>query len=135
MKSEVRAATTVTVHVPMAFAVRGGRREIISNASQMSTISSPKSSNALLKALARAHRWRCLIETGQYASITELARAENVNQSYACRLLRLTLLGPAAVVEILNGNYASDFALKQLMKPFPVEWDEQLIAFKLNRGI
>lgn len=74
-----------------------------------------------------------MIEAGQYASITELAQAQKVNQSYACRLLRLTLLAPAVVVDILNGNYTSDLMLKQFMRPFPVEWQKQLSRFIKRR--
>jgi hypothetical protein len=56
----------------MTFVMRGGRKTIISDLSPPP--SQPKSDNALLKALARAHRWRRQIENGDYASITELAR-------------------------------------------------------------
>ena len=69
-----------------------------------------------------------------YASITELAKAEGVNQSYACRLFLLTLLAPAVVIEILNGRQNSDLKLKQLTRPFPVRWDEQRAVLKLNAG-
>jgi hypothetical protein len=130
MKPSAKNAATITVHVPMTFAIRGGRKAIISEALRVGLASPPNSNNALLKALARAYRWRRMIESGQYASITELARAENVNQSYACRMLRLTLIAPAIVVDVLNGSYISDLMLKQFMKPFPVEWDRQLAKLK-----
>jgi hypothetical protein len=133
MKSATKDAATVTVHVPLAFAVRGGRKQIISDAPKALAVPSPRTGNALLKALARAHRWRSMIESGQHASITELAQAQNVNQSYACRLLRLTLLAPAVIVDILNGDYTSDLMLKQFMKPFPVEWNEQRAGFRKIR--
>jgi len=94
----------------------------------------PRIDNALLKALARAHHWRRMIESGEYASITELADAEGVDQSYACRLLRLTLLAPAIVTEILNGRLNSEIMLKQLLKPFPVNWDEQKALIKIGKG-
>ena len=106
---------TITVHVPMTFTVRGGRKTVIS---QFTTAPpQPRIDDALLKALARAHCWRRKIESGEYASITELAKAEGVNQSYACRLLRLTLLAPAIVGEILNGRQNTDVMLRQLLKP------------------
>ena len=133
MKSATRTAATVTVHVPLTFAVRGGRKEIISDVPEAPAVSSLRTGNALLKALARAHRWRSMIESGQYTSITELAQAQNVNESYACRLLRLTLLAPAIVADILNGNYTSALMLKQFMKPFPVEWNKQCAGFTSSR--
>jgi hypothetical protein len=85
----------------------------------------PRIDNALLKALARAHRWQRMIESGEYASITELAKSEGVNDSYACRMLRLSLLAPSIVTAILDGRHNCDVMLKQLMKPLPVLWNEQ----------
>jgi hypothetical protein len=120
---------TVTVHIPMTFTIRGGRKTIVSDA--MPAPPHQRIDNALLKALARAHRWRRMIEGGDYASITELAKAEGVNESYACRVLRLSLLAPGIVTAILNGRHSSDVMLKDLMKPLPVRWDEQIAALKI----
>ena len=92
----------------------------------------PRIDNALLKALARAHRWQRMLESGEYASITELAKAEDVNDSYACRVLRLSLLAPSIVTAILDGRHDCDVMLKQLMRPLPVRWDEQTAALKLG---
>jgi hypothetical protein len=124
--------TTVTVHVPMTFTVRGGRKTILSDAAPAPP--RPRIDNALLKALARAHRWRRMIERGDYASITELAKAEGVNESYACRVLRLSLLAPSIVTAILDGRHSSSVMLKDLMKPLPVRWDEQIAALKIADG-
>lgn len=71
--------TTVTIHVPMKFTIRGGRSTII--ADELPATPQPRIDNALLKALARAHQWRRKIEGGEYASIAELARTEGVNES------------------------------------------------------
>ena len=114
----------LTVHVPMRFAIRGGRKTIVAEIDRPRTQS--RIENALLKALAKAHRWRRQIENGEYASITELAKSQRVNKSYACRLLRLTLLGPQIVIEILNGAADEALTMRQLTKPFPVEWHRQL---------
>jgi hypothetical protein len=51
--------------------------------------------SAMVKAIARAHRWRQMLESGVHTTITELAAAEKINQ--LCRLLRLTLLAPDLV--------------------------------------
>jgi hypothetical protein len=123
--------STLTVHVPMTFAMHGGRKTIISDL--LRAPSQPRVDNALLKALARAHRWRRLIESGEYASISELAKAEGVNDSYACRILRLTLLAPAIVDDILNERHNSDLMLKRLMKPLPARWDEQSEVLKIGQ--
>lgn len=121
---------TVTIHVPMRFSVRGGRKAIIPEVSRPPA--QPRLENALLKALAKAYRWRQRIENGEYASITELANTMRVNESYACRLLRLTLLAPEIVNEILNGVPNENLSVGRLTKPFPVEWHMQLSDFKIR---
>jgi hypothetical protein len=123
---------TITVHVPMRFATRGGRKTIVSEAGCPDT--QLRAENALLKALAKAHRWRQQIESGEYASITELAKAQRVNESYACRLLRLTLLAPQIVIKILNDGATEALSVSRLSRPFPVEWRTQLSLFMCAKG-
>jgi hypothetical protein len=125
-----KSTQTITVHVPMSFTIRGGRKTVISEAVQPPP--QPRVDNALLKGLARAHCWRRMIEDGHYASITELAKAKGMNESYACRLLRLTLLAPAIVTEILDGRRA-EITLKLLSRPFPSRWDAQAAEFKARQ--
>jgi hypothetical protein len=138
MKNSAQPAT-ITVHVPIRFVIRGGRKMIISDAEGNSHAQyklahdapRQRTDNALLKAVAKAHRWQRKIERGEYASITELAKSENVNQSYACRILRLTLLAPELVTEILDRRYTPDLMLKRIMTPLPVRWDEQIAALNI----
>jgi hypothetical protein len=72
--------------------------------------------NALIKAIARAHRWKQMMESGTYASVTELAAAEKINQSYLCRVLRLTLLAPDIVEMILDGQQGVALQLDALLR-------------------
>ena len=128
MKGQRQSSDTVTIHVPMTFVIRGGRKAIIPDEAAVSPlpVRSSRTDNALLKALAKAYRWRKMIEDGTYASITDLAKTEKINQSYACRVLRLTLLAPSVVAEILDGHTISDLMLKRIMRPLPARWDEQI---------
>ena len=84
----------------------------------------------MAKALARAFRWRRMLEAGRYATIDALAAAEKINASYVSRILRLTLLAPDIVEAILDARQAPELTLPVLMGPFPVEWDRQ----RLERG-
>jgi len=81
--------------------------------------------STLVKALARAFRWRRMMEAGRYGTIDELAAAEKINSSYVSRVLRLTLLAPDIVEAILDGRQPEGMTLPGLMQPFPVEWDRQ----------
>ena len=130
MRAQSASPRTVTIHVPIKFNRRGGRKTVISEF--LAPAPRPRTDNALLKALARAYRWRRQIENGEYQSITELAKVERVNESYACRLLRLTLLAPALVTDTVNGRQNPDLMLKQLMRPLPAEWTRQLALLKFG---
>ena len=70
-----------------------------------------------------------MLEGDQFASVAELAASEKINHSYVCRLLRLNLLAPDIVQGILDGTQNRDLELKDLTKPFPVEWGTQRQAF------
>jgi hypothetical protein len=80
---------------------------------------------ALVKALARAHRWKRLLESGRYGSLAELARAERIDRSYLARTLRLTLLAPDIVEASLNGRQPCVLALPDLLERVPSLWEEQ----------
>ena len=103
---------------------RGGRKLVITPEG-MTHRPRLRVDSALVKALARAHRWQRLLESGECASITELAAAERIDRSYLCRVLRLTLLAPEIVEAILDGRQPNEMSLPALMKGFPVEWEMQ----------
>jgi hypothetical protein len=79
----------------------------------------------MVKAIARAFRWREMLENGAHATIAEIAAAEKINESYVSRVLRLTLLSPDIVEAILDGRQPAEMTLAALMQPFAVEWREQ----------
>jgi hypothetical protein len=56
---------------------------------QTSPLGGRRADNAMVKAIARALRWRKLLETGVYGTVGEIAAAENINASYIARILRL----------------------------------------------
>jgi hypothetical protein len=125
-----KAPTTFTVHVPLRFTIRGGRKTIIGQLPQLPTPT--RFDDSLAKALARAHRWQAKIEAGACASVAELAQAEKINESYMCRLLRLTLLAPQIVEALLNRR-GGNLTVETLVKRFPVNWDEQSAFLGLER--
>jgi hypothetical protein len=90
--------------------------------------------SAMVKAIARAHRWRQMLESGLDATITELAAAEKINQSYVCRLLRLTLLAPDIIEAILEGQQPAVLQLPMLLKPHPIEWRHQRSVLGTKAG-
>ncbi|PVE25805.1 hypothetical protein DC522_03255 [Microvirga sp. KLBC 81] len=114
------------VHLPLRFRRRGGRKLVVAPPGEGAWIA-PRAriDNSMVKALARAFRWRRMLESGAYSTIEELARAERINPSYVCRILRLTLLAPDIVEAILDGRQPEELQLERLLRPFPVDWPAQ----------
>lgn len=113
---------TVTLHVPFRIVKRGGRKEmqLPEGATQ-----SRRTDSTLVKALARAFRWKRMLDSGEYATIAELAERAGIASSYMTRVLRLTLLAPDIVEAILDGKQGPEVTLAKVLEPFPVEWAEQ----------
>lgn len=117
---------TVTLHVPFRVVKRGGRKEM-----HMPDGFRPdrKADNTLVKALARAFRWKRMLESGEFATIAELAEREGIATSYMTRVLRLTLLAPGIIEAVLDGRQNDAVTLARLMDPFPISWIEQKNIF------
>ena len=113
---------TMTIHVPFRVAKRGGRKEMVlpEGAAQ-----ARKPDNTLVKALARAFRWKGMLESGEFASISELAEKEGIAFTYMARLMRLSLLSPELVDAVMDGHQPANITLANLMDPFPADWKEQ----------
>jgi hypothetical protein len=120
--------STLVVRIPMRFQRRGGRKRIVApDGSEIVPTSKPQPDGTLVKALARAHRWQRMLETGEHQTLADLADAERINRSYVSRIVRLTLLAPDIVERILDGRPI--LGLPQVLKPFPVEWEKQRRQF------
>ena len=97
--------TTITVHIPMTWKRHGGRKVIIApDGGDAWAPAKPRPDETLIRALARAHRWKRMLEDGKYRSAAEIAEAEGVTRSFVNRLLRLTLLAPDIQEAILDGR-------------------------------
>jgi hypothetical protein len=125
--SPVRPDHVVRVRVPLSIRKRGGTKLVLVPGGTAAVPDRPRVDNAMVKALARAFRWRKMLETGAYGTIEELAAAEKINSSYISRVLRLTLLAPEIVETILDGRQPVELTLAVLMQPFSICWIEQTL--------
>jgi hypothetical protein len=128
MTSTTPIPDTVTLHVPFRVVKRGGRKEM-----QLPDCVKQlrRTDSTLVKALARAFRWKRLLESGEFVTIAELAEREGIAPSYMTRVLRLSLLAPDIVEAILDGRQGIDVTLSQGLEPFPLAWKQQASHFSL----
>jgi hypothetical protein len=99
---------TVAAGVSISICRRGARKLVLAPDGTNVTTAPVRRhvDNAMVKAIARAFRWREMLETGTHAG----------------RVLRLTLLAPDIVEAILGGRQPAGLTLARLMRPFPVGW-------------
>ena len=116
------AADVAVLHVPFRLVKRGGRKEmqLPDGASQPR-----RAGNTVVKALARAFRWKRMLESGEFTTIAELAEREGIAPSYMTRVLRLTLLAPDIIQAILDEKQGPEVSLALVLEPFPAAWAEQ----------
>ncbi|SNX74769.1 hypothetical protein SAMN05878503_12628 [Cereibacter ovatus] len=122
---------TMTIHVSFRVVKRGGRKEmqLPEGAAQ-----ARKPDNTLIKALARAFRWKRLLETGEFATIAELAEHEGIAAPYLTRTMRLAQLAPDVVEAILDGRQPRHLTLEALRQPLPEAWDAQKRMLAVDQG-
>ena len=77
----------------MTFKKRGGRKLVVTP-DGAEWAPRPRVDNAMVKALARAFRWRKMLDTGAHGTLDDLAKAKPLEPSYVSGILRLTLLAP-----------------------------------------
>ncbi|MHB9038651.1 MAG: hypothetical protein ACYC64_18535 [Armatimonadota bacterium] len=115
----------LVIDIPMQMKKRCGRRCIIVPERLQSADMKHDYSESLALAITRAHRWKELINSGKFASISELAQSIGMDASYAARIYRLTLLAPDIIEAILDGNEPEGLSMRILSQPIPLDWREQ----------
>ena len=122
--TEVRASNgSVVLNVPIALKRRSGRRVVLPAGADAPA--SRMNATPLQLALARGHRWLRMLETGEAASMCDIARREGTNHSYIARHINLTLLSPEIVAAILNEALPEGVQLLMLAINPPMLWKQQ----------
>jgi hypothetical protein len=115
-----------TTEIPMNFRRRDGKAVIVlPDGSRAIERRETLIDNAMVKLLGRGQRWHRKLFDGTHASIEDMAKSENISPSFVSRILRLAYLSPTIVEAILDGMYPAHLTMKDLMEPFPVEWESQ----------
>ena len=122
---------TLVVHIPLTFRKRGGRKLVVTP-DGAEWAPRPRVDNAMVKALARAFRWRKMLDEGVHATIEDLAKSKGIAKAYVSQVLRLTLLAPEIVEVIINGRQPARLQVVDLWEGFPLEWEGQRACFRLS---
>ena len=126
----------LTTKIPMTFRRRAGKAVIVlPNGERAIERREALIDNAMVKLIARGHRWHRQLFDGTHASIADIAKSENINPSFVSRVLRLAYLSPTLLEAILDGKYPAHLTMKDLMEPFPMEWERQAEHFFTEKPV
>jgi site-specific DNA recombinase len=108
--------------LPVRARFRGGRTDF----SAPSSPATARPDMALLKAIARAHRWRQMLLDGEATSIDALAQRANLDRGHVGRTLNLAFLSPAITRAIVRGEQPPGLHLTNLLNAdIPLSWEAQ----------
>jgi len=130
-----RDGDAVVVHIPMRLHRRNGRCMVLTEG-EAAPVSAARhvedtsgANRTLIEAIAKGHRWQAQLESGEYASLEDLAKDVGCDRTYVGRMLRLTSLAPDIIEAILRGDEPDGLSLEKLRKNLPVRWEEQRTAW------
>lgn len=113
-------------HIPMTFRARAGKTIIVLPDGSRGVVRRGATiDNSMVKLIVRGFRWQRMLYEGKFTSIEDLSAAEKINPSYVSRVLRLSYLSPTIVEAILDGKGPARLTIKDLLKPFSLDWREQ----------
>jgi hypothetical protein len=90
------------------------------------TVQTRRTNSTLVKALARAFRWKRMLEAGEFGSAAEIAVCEGIAPSYVTRILKLTLLAPDIVEAIVEGAQCREVTLARALEISGRDWNRQM---------
>lgn len=125
--SKVEGKEKFTITIPISVIKSNNNTKIIQSNNEEYIIGDNKYFNPLLEKIALANKWRELIETGVYKSLTEFAKSEKREYTTVCKIYHLNYLAPDIVEYIANNQkYCQYLPIHKLCRiKFPLLWQEQ----------
>ena len=118
--------------VPMAIKRRHNSKLIVPPAGTESAKAPSSFDLPLIRTLGKAFYWQRLIDSGEVANASELARTLKLEIGWVCEVLRITRLAPDIIRAILDGwqpRHLNLHAVRGRETEVPLDWDEQRRTF------
>ena len=119
------ANDTIRVFVPLAFKRKNGRPRILAPDVEphfQARVQDPH----ILRALGRAWSWRRKLETGEAATIQDIAKAEKVSDRFVGPMMRLAYLSPDVLERLVILRDPPSVSVIGLIEAVNLPWAEQM---------
>lgn len=115
---------TTRVFIPLTQRRRNGRPRILPP-EPATHFQSRSQDPHILRALGRAWAWRRRLETGEAATIHDIAEAEKFTDRFVSRMLRLAYLSPDVLERLVVWRDPPSVSVIDLIDAVNLPWSEQ----------
>ena len=117
---------TINIFIPLEIKKRGGTAMVIMPKNISKEECQKNFDEKIIKSVARAYKWKVMLDEERVSSLAAIAEKENVNPSYVSRIFNLNFLSPKIIERILNGTQPRTLKLQDIIvKEMPDLWLEQ----------
>ncbi len=118
------ASNTIRVVIPLTIRTRNGRPKILPP-EDVGSQDGRAQDRHVLRAVARAWKWRRQLETGEVSTIRDIAAAEKVSDRFVGRMIRLAYLAPSVLETLVLTRKPPAISIIDLMAAAELPWSEQ----------
>lgn len=115
----------IRVVIPLTIRRRNGRPKILPPENAYEQEARPQGPH-ILKALGRAWAWRQKLDSGEMATMGDIARAEKVTDRFVGRTMRLAYLSPEVLERLLLRQEPPVVTINELIGMTYLIWTQQV---------
>ena len=119
------ACNTVRVVIPLTIRKRNGRSKILPP-EDVAMSNGRAQDPHVLRAIARAWKWRRRMEAGEFSTVHDLAVAEKLSDRFVSRMMRLAYLAPDVLEALTLRRVPPALSLNDLIEIAGRPWLEQV---------
>ena len=119
------SSDTIRVVIPLSIRKRNGRPKILPPDDHCARESRAQDPH-VLRAVARAWKWRRQLESGAVSTIQDIALAENVSDRFVGRMIRMAYLAPSVLEALVIARRPPAIAINDLNAVAEWPWDGQM---------
>lgn len=118
---------TINIFIPMEIKKRGGAAMIIMPKNVDPEEYQKCFDDRMIKSIARAYKWKIMIDKEEVESLADIARKENLSTGFVSKIFNLNFLSPKVVERVLKGTQPRSLKLQDIVtNEIPDLWQEQL---------
>ena len=119
--------------VPLAIKRRHSSKLIVPPVGTVAVKTTSSFDLPLIRTLGKAFYWQKMIDTGEVANASELARRFKLEPGWVSEVLRMTRLAPdiiRAILEVQQPRHLNLHAMRGWQVEVPLDWDAQRRLFE-----